>query len=77
MAEQPEDSKPCQPEDSKPCQPEDSKPCQPEDSQQPEEMYAGQGNEWAWVESFSRPVGKQKKPGKARFIMFQCFIMLL
>ena len=42
---------------------EGSKPFQPEDPQQPK-MYGGQGNVWAWVESFSRPVEKQKKPGK-------------
>ena len=64
MAEQQENSKPCQPEDSKPCQPEVSKPCQPEDSKQLEEMLAVQCNVLAMVESFSQPVGKQQEPGK-------------
>ena len=64
MAEPPEDSKPCQPEDPKPCQPEDSKHCQPEDPKQPELFYAGQGNVWARIESFTRPVGRQQEPGK-------------
>ena len=73
MAEQQEDSKPCQPEDSKPCQPEVSKPCQPEDSKQPGKMYAGQGNVWAMVESFSRPVGRQQEPGKHAS---SCFMLL-
>ena len=56
-------------------QEDDSKHCQPEDSQQPEEMYAGQGDKWAWVESFSRPVGRQPEPGKhasSRFDVSSC-----
>ena len=44
-------------------QPEDSKLCQQEDSKQLEELYAGQSNVWVWVESFSRPVGRQQEPG--------------
>ena len=45
-------------------QPEDSKPCQPEDSKQLEEMLAVQGNVLARIESFSQPVGRQQEPGK-------------
>ena len=51
-----------QEEDSKPCQPEDSKPCQPEDSPQPEKIHIW-NNVLARVESVSWPV-RQQEPGK-------------